>query len=182
MLSSVLYGCELWNNISSKDSQRLNVFQHFVCKNAQNLPKGTRSDICETLFNTLPIQSEIDARKLLFFGRLCRLDCDALPKKIFLMRLFSFTENLASAQLGFIPDIMNLLATYYLFEHVHSWLFSGSFPTKFTWKRIVCAAVQNCGQLQRDMRIAGHIDFTRFREIFAGRDPRNVLAATVKLL
>ena len=45
VLSSVLYGCELWNNISSKDSQRLNVFQHFVCKNAQNLPKGTRSDI-----------------------------------------------------------------------------------------------------------------------------------------
>ena len=81
-------------------------------------------------------------------------------------------DSLASAQLGFIPDIMNLLATYELFEHVHSWLFSGSFPTKFTWKRIVRAAVQNCGQLQREMRIAGHSDFTRFREVFADRDPR----------
>ena len=125
--------------------------------------------------NTLPIPSEIDARKLLFFERLCRLDYDALPKKTFQRACFRLPRiSQLSAQVGFIPDIMNLLATYDLLAYVHSWLLSGSFPTKFTWKRIVRSAIQNCGQLQRDMRIAGHSDFTRFREVFADRDPRTL--------
>ena len=65
VLPSVLYGCELWNNMSTADSQRLHVFQHSICKSVQNLPSQTRSEMCETLLNILPISSEIDARKLL---------------------------------------------------------------------------------------------------------------------
>ena len=73
VLPSALYGCELWSNISSTDKARLNTFQHFICKNSLGLPKLCRSDMCESLFDVLPIHAEIDARKLLFFGRLCRL-------------------------------------------------------------------------------------------------------------
>ena len=171
VLSSVLYGCELWNDISQKDSQRLNVFQHLVCKNAQGLPKRTRSDICETLFDVLPIQSEIDVRKLLFFGRLCRLDCRTLPKMIFLSRFFSYVEGLARTQMGFIPDIMSLLTTYNLLDDVHSWLTSGSCPTKMSWKRTVRAAVNQLSQSERDLRMAGN-SFSRFREVFENRNPR----------
>ena len=54
-----------------------------VARAAKSLMKMTRLDICETLFNTFPIQSGIDARKLLFFEGLCQLDCDALLKKSF---------------------------------------------------------------------------------------------------
>lgn len=39
VLPSALFGCEPWNCISSSDLQKLNTFQHCVCKNALNLPK-----------------------------------------------------------------------------------------------------------------------------------------------
>ena len=52
--SSVLYGCELWNNMSQQDSRRLGTLQHFVCKNSLGLPTRTRSDMAESMFDLLP--------------------------------------------------------------------------------------------------------------------------------
>ena len=49
VLPSVLYGCELWNGISCQDLQKLNTFQHFICKDILKLPRRCRSDICESL-------------------------------------------------------------------------------------------------------------------------------------
>ena len=71
--SSVLYGCELWNNLSSKDIQRLNTFQHYISKHAQSLPAHTRSAMAESMVGLLPIMSEVDIRKLLFFGLLTKV-------------------------------------------------------------------------------------------------------------
>lgn len=56
---TVLYACELLN-LSSKDTQRLHVFLHSVCKTAQNLPRRTRSDLSESIFSVYPIIYEID--------------------------------------------------------------------------------------------------------------------------
>lgn len=108
VLPTVIYGCELWSNLSTNDLERLNVFQHFVCKNAQNLPTKTRSDICEIVFNVLPIISEIDIRKLLFLGRLCLIDHQFLSKKIFSTRLFSFLENISNKQRGFLFRVSSI--------------------------------------------------------------------------
>lgn len=83
VLPSILYGCELWCDLRQRDLQALGTLQHFICKNAMGLPKTTRSDICESLFGLLPISSEIDKRKLLFFGRLCDLDTKTLTKQIY---------------------------------------------------------------------------------------------------
>ena len=136
----MLYGCELWNNLSAKDAQRLHVFQHSVCKTAQNLPRKTRSDIC-AFFGVYPISSEIDKRKLLFLGRLCLLNYEILANRIFLTRLFSLLENLSKYQLGYIPDILNLLTEYNLLEILQQWLDTETFPNKQTWKITVNQAV-----------------------------------------
>jgi hypothetical protein len=124
VLPTVLYGCELWNNLSTSDCQRLNVFQHSICntKNAQNLPTATRSDICESLFNVITIISEIDVRKLLFLVRLCQMDPKSLPKKVFLTRLYSILEGVSEKQRGFIPDVIDVLLTYNLLNYLQTWL------------------------------------------------------------
>lgn len=137
VLPSVLYGCELWNNLSTADSQRLHVFQHSICKSVQNLPSQTRSDMCETLLNILPISSEIDARKLLFFGRLCRMSYQTLPKQIFLIRLFSFLVELRKNQRGFIPDILRLLDHYDLVEYLDQWMKNRLFPLNPHGKKLL---------------------------------------------
>lgn len=46
----MIYGCELWCNLSLTDKNKLNAFQHFVCKNSLDLPKLCRSDMCESFF------------------------------------------------------------------------------------------------------------------------------------
>lgn len=132
MLPSALYGCELWNCISSSNLQKLNVVYHFVCKNSLNLPKFCRSDICELFFGVLPIEAEI------------KEDCVAyIPpssqKKIFAIRLYSFICNLAQKQKGFIPEIFDIIQKYEFTDHLKQWLHDGSFSGKIT---IVWSAVQ----------------------------------------
>lgn len=174
VLPSALYGCELWNCISSSDLQKLNVFQHFVCKNSLNLLKSCRSDICESLFGVLPIEAEIDTRKLLFLGRLCRLHSTTLTKKIFAIRLYSFIYNLALKQKGFIPEIFDIIQKYELTDHLKQWLHDGSFPGKITWKKIVRTAVSTLYKSQRQTRISNDSDFLTFRLIFDDIDPSSL--------
>ena len=71
----------------------LKKFQHFVIKDIQDLKISTRSDMCESMRGMLSITCEIDKRKLLFSGKVCKLDCNYLTKAIFLTRLYDFIQN-----------------------------------------------------------------------------------------
>ncbi|KAK3088399.1 hypothetical protein FSP39_018702 [Pinctada imbricata] len=174
VLQSALYGCELWHNLSCKDTQELNVFQHFICKNALDLPRRSRSDICEGLFDVLPIHYEIDKRKLLFFGRLCRMDNSLLPKKIFLTRLFSSIENTERKHTGFIPDILKTLSRYNLEECLRSWLSEGFFPGQDEWKKTIRLTLTNKFVQDRELRMRGDHDFDNFRDIFVDSSPASI--------
>lgn len=182
VLPTVLYGCELWSNLSTNDHQRLNVFQHVVSKNAQNLPTKTRSDICESVFNVLPIKSEIDIPKLLFLGRLCLMDHQSLSKKIFSTFLFSYLENISNKQRGFIPDVINILSTYSLTEYLQTWLHDCSFPPKQTWKKIVRSAVSKLHQTNRNIRMINDNDFLPFQIHYPKPKPKFHLVYSVQLI
>jgi hypothetical protein len=43
VILTVLYGCEMWNNLSKKDLCNLQIFQHFVVKHIQVMHRRTRS-------------------------------------------------------------------------------------------------------------------------------------------
>lgn len=173
VLPSVLYGCELWCNLSLTDKNKLNAFQHFVCKNSLDLPKLCRSDMCESFFDVLPINAEIDVRKLLFFGRLCRLDPKTLTKRIFLTRLFSYLHDLSVNQFGFIPDI-KVLQSYNLTVYLWDFLKDGTFPEKPCWKKIVRNNVTNSHLSQRKARMSHDPDFLVFTEIFRESKPSSI--------
>jgi hypothetical protein len=49
VIPSVLYGCEVWNDLKNKDLLLLNKLQHFVAKHAHKFSTLTRSDICESM-------------------------------------------------------------------------------------------------------------------------------------
>lgn len=90
---SVLYGCELWNAIPQEDVRCLNTLLHGICKVILNLPKQTRSDMCEQLLNLTQIMTEIEAKKLLFFGKLCIIDPRCPTWQTLILRLFSFLST-----------------------------------------------------------------------------------------
>lgn len=60
-------------------------------QNRYGPPQTTRSDICESLFELLPISSEKE--KLLYFDRLRDLDTKTLTIQIFLHRLLSYVQS-----------------------------------------------------------------------------------------
>ena len=46
ILPSLLYGCELWNELSISDTKKLRQLQHFLVKDMQGFETRTRSDMC----------------------------------------------------------------------------------------------------------------------------------------
>lgn len=78
--SGVTYGNEI-----SKHAPTLHL------QNRYGPPQTTRSDICESLFELLPISSEKE--KLLYFDRLRDLDTKTLTIQIFLHRLLSYVQS-----------------------------------------------------------------------------------------
>ncbi|CAG2187282.1 unnamed protein product [Mytilus edulis] len=125
-----LYGCELWNNLTKSELLLLERAHRFVCKAVQGLPKRSRSDKCTSLLGWLCIECYIDKCKLLFFGRLCRLNSAHLPKQIMMARLLEFKYTCVDNQLGFIPDMYRLFIKYNLLQYVVNLIELGSFSFK----------------------------------------------------
>ena len=70
---------------------------------------------------------------LQFFGQLCRLASKYLAKSIFVNRLTSF-YNGDIRQSGFITDAYRILSKYNLTDFLETYVTSGDFPTKCSWK------------------------------------------------
>ena len=66
----------------------------FCVKFMQFLPKSTSTDVALSLFGINSIETEIDYRKLIFLGQLCRLSGDHIVKDVFLRRLIHYNETL----------------------------------------------------------------------------------------
>ena len=45
----VLYGCELWHNMSYREIVIVNILQYGIVKRILGLPMRTRSDMCESM-------------------------------------------------------------------------------------------------------------------------------------
>ena len=113
----------------------------------------------------------------MFFCRLCRMNCDTLPKQIFLARLFSHLENLANTQYGFIPDILRLLADYDLLPFLSNWLENGHFPEKYIWKKTVRLSVLSTHNHNRLNRMLNDADLRDFQLIFEHSEPSSIWKA-----
>ena len=129
----------------------------------QGIPCRTRSDIALGMTGCRLIESEIDYRKLSFFGQLCNLDVGYLVKKIFIDRLVRYNVSPYKKR-GFIPDIYKLLCKYQIENHYRSYLNTGIFPSTYQWKRIVKSSLRNFEVRQRQIVMSQHSDFAPYLE------------------
>ena len=74
----------------------------------QSLGGRTRNNIALGLLEMFPLEIEIDLRKLILFGQMCRLSSEFWIKTMFLNRVMSFKFN-PSKQTGFILEIDKIL-------------------------------------------------------------------------
>ena len=170
ILPSVLYGCEIWNNLSTTEINEIDKFQRYIVKRVQGLPVRTRTDMCESMLGLHPLSSEITIRKLLFLHKIISLPGDSICQMIFLRKLYLYLSG-STITMGFIPDICQLLCEYNL-----QYILSGSWdiarlPSKSQWKKHVKAAVHSRYTLLWRQRLYCHSDFARFRKLHTSVAP-----------
>ena len=102
----------------------------------QGIPKRSRTDICLFLIGESSIHCEIDRRKLIFFGQLCRLTVNHFSREIFLIRLSQNLSSLSTSN-SFISDIKRVLVKYNLAEAMLDFFNTGMFPSKYVWSYVV---------------------------------------------
>ncbi|MES9883665.1 MAG: reverse transcriptase family protein [Sedimenticola sp.] len=136
-----LYGCELWHNMTSADTYKIEKIIRLAAKSCQNLHIRTRTDMALSMIGWLPAAALIAKRKLHFLQRLCTMPTELLCKQIFTFRLHLYFVKGCTGQLGFIPDICKLLIKYRLMDFLTGFLQHATFPTKQQWKNMVHANV-----------------------------------------
>ncbi|XP_052777961.1 uncharacterized protein LOC128215299 [Mya arenaria] len=140
VLPKALYGCEVWNRLTSSQILQLERAHRTCVKNIQSMPRHTRSDITLSCLAVYPLETYIDKRKLLFFGQLCRTNSDKNLKRLFIYRLFSFI-NSPSDQIGFVPDLYRLFCKYSLKAVLEEFMATSHFPNENAWKTAVRKAI-----------------------------------------
>ena len=138
----MLYGCELWSNLTKTEVDILNRTHRFASKRIQGLGPRTKSEATIGSIGLWSIEGYVNKRKLLFFGNLCRAESTSLHKHVLLQRLFSFLYGCAQKALGFIPDIYRLLIQYDLVHWIDEFLLHQQFPSKLHWKKIVIEKIE----------------------------------------
>ena len=133
VVPKTLYGCEVWDTLSTTDMQSLESSHRFCIKYIQSMLRNTSSNLALCALNLLPIETVIDQRKLVFLGQLCRLPNTNLAKLVFNQKLIRFL-NYDSQMNGFIPDMYRILQKYGLCEVIYTYVKTGLFPAKCAWK------------------------------------------------
>ena len=153
VLPKALYGCELWSNLKRDHIDRLETAHRFCLKYMQSLPQDTRTIIALSCVGAVPIETEIDRRKLIFFGQLCNISPDLRVKEIFVYRIIHYLDNPSSVT-GFFPDIHRILGKYGLEGFMYSFASTGKFPSKQSWKTLVSRNIENIESIKFHCAIA----------------------------
>ena len=163
VLPKVMYGCESRCPLTANNLLTLERAHRFCVKYMQSLGRRTRTDIAPGLLGIFPLEIEIEIRKLILFGQLCRLSSKYWVKNIFLNRLLSYKIN-PYKQTGFIPDIEKILNKYQLTHVLDMYFSDGIFPGQLAWKRMLNSNVKNSAVANWHTRIYAP-EFSRFKSI-----------------
>ena len=141
VLPKALYGCELWCDIRQSDILALERSHRLCLKTIQGIGRNTRTCVALSLIGAVALQYEIEKRKFILFGQLCRLDNSFAVKRLFIYRLTSkYLFN--DIDQGFMFDIFQCLTKYNLKHIVEDFVNSGSFPSKYSWKSILSSKIR----------------------------------------
>ncbi|MES9879758.1 MAG: reverse transcriptase family protein [Sedimenticola sp.] len=147
------YGCELWNGLTNTQLLTIERGHRFCIKLMQGLSTQTRTDIALGVIGEKSLQTEIDRKKLVYFGQLCLLPNDCRIKDVFINRLIHYGTSPARKR-GFVPDIYRLLAKYSLMHYAQNYVTEGEFMSKYAWQHLVNNEVDSLEELQWKGRLA----------------------------
>ena len=142
-LAKMLYGSQLWWNITKTDLEMLEMTNRFAAKRSQGLCSTTRSEAATGNLGLWTIEGYIDKSKLLFLQKLVVSSPDSIHKKIFIQRLFRFLNKVSSDMQGYNVHIFQVFQKYHLEDYLTIYVESGHFPVEQCWKNIVRTAIHS---------------------------------------
>ena len=169
VLPKALYGCESWSQLSVSNIIHLERAHRFCIKYMQGFGIRTRTDVALGLLGVLPLESEVDFKKLNLLGQLCRNDTHCWITPVFRIRLESYFVN-PTGQVGFFRDIMRLLEKYGLSEYIETYKMCNIFPSKPIWKRVMKQRIWQYETVQWQNRIT-NTDFSLFSRLHNVYEP-----------
>jgi hypothetical protein len=161
VLSKALYGSEMWCDLTDDQILSLERAHRQCVKNMQSMHQSTRTDVALSSMGILPIEFEIDKRKLLLFGQLCNLDTRKRIKTLFISRLFQFMIKPRKAQ-GFISDLYRIFGKYHITHIFIDFYHNGSFPSANVWKQLVKTNIRNLANYEYRTRLLLDNDLKHF--------------------
>ena len=119
---------------------------HYVCNFIQDLelPRRTRTDMCLSLIGWFNLDSFINQRKLLFFGRICSFPQRAISFRILVRKLFElkyFNQPYINCASDFSKDCVDLLFKYHLSDYLTKSMDCVHFPSQRILKWIVYRSI-----------------------------------------
>ena len=163
MHCTALYGCENWSNITESDLLTMERTHRCCIKFMHGLHRQTRNDIALSIKSIYSIESEIDFRKLILFGQLCRLNFEHWLRVVFLNRLCTYSMN-DSKHTVFIPDIVRTLGKYGILDVFTAYKRDGVFPSRLTWNKRIRKTIQERKEYLWHSRTL-QPEFSRFKRI-----------------
>ncbi len=129
--------------ILQTENDMLNGTNAFAAKCIAGLPPITSTVAAIETLGLSTASAEMDRRKLLFLGSLCRASPQYVHKTIFISRLFACLYEETEKPQGFAADIVKLLHHYSLWEYLGNYLSTGYFPLDREWRKIVNKTVSD---------------------------------------
>ena len=143
----------------------------------QFLPKSTSTDVALALFGFNSLETEIDYRKLIFLGQLCRLTGDHRVKTVF------HSNETPAKMIGFSPTFIVYLQNtrYALTRFISDYIENGSFLSKYSWKKLIRAKINEVFRSELLMRVTTSESLCRLTRIHSVLHEPHILWFLVKL-
>ena len=173
-IPAALYGCELWNNLTTNEILAIEKCQRFNAKRLQGLPKNTRSEAVTGSLGLWSMEGQIDKVKLVYFGRLCNINASLISKQIFVGRLFSYLSDPSKQRLGLIPDTIRILEKYNLISYLMAYKNELIFPSKREWKKLVHKEIMEYEMQKWKYGMRNKEELAVYQEIHRNLEPLNL--------
>lgn len=143
VLPSVMFGCELWTSLTSKEYDKLEKSYRFCLKFALGTHMRTHTFMVHSLMGAGTIKEYIHQKQLSFLRRLIELPHDSVAYQVFLQRLMAYRLACTPQPRGFVSHVYKMIHTYDLTQFMENYISDAEFPSKKPWSVISRNSVEN---------------------------------------
>ena len=134
-IPSMLFGCEVWGDITSNEYEMFEKAQRKVAKHLQGITRRTHNEVALGLLGWHTIRAVIDKCKCMFLCKLVNMN-DCITKRVFLHELYISRFKGLDVKTA-TGDLIRVLHKYDIHNYLHRYSVGSSFPGKIPWKHIV---------------------------------------------